>query len=358
MTTVRLKYVHAFVDRHGRARYYFRHHGQRWPLPAPGDEGFMAAYEACKARIATNPAATARVAFLPGSLGWAIERFLSSDDYRGRAEATKVGDRRLLDELRRHAGAGMLRDLKDRHVKAIRDHFRATFSTSTADAAIARLSVIWNFADEHLDIDIGANPTAGIRRVHKGKTEREPWPDEVIAAFEDHAVPEMRLALAPLLYTGQRRSDVVKMKWSQFDGDVIEVRQQKTGEPLTIPCHRNLKAALARVKRRTEFILIGERGKPLAPESLSMAFRQTLKRAGIKGYSVHGLRKNAGVALADAGCDVREIMAILGHRTYSMALHYTKRADQKRRARAAMDKWEIESGKPKNVAGLKRWQPR
>jgi integrase len=168
----------------------------------------------------------------------------------------------------------------------------------------------------------------------------------------------MRLAFALLLYTGQRRADVVKMKWTQFDGDVIEVRQQKTGELLTIPCHRNLKAALARARRRTEFILVGERGGPLAPASLSMAFRRTLKRAGIKGYSVHGLRKNAGVALADAGCDVREIMAILGHRTYSMALHYTKRADQKRRARSAMDKWEVESGKPKNVAGLKRWQTR
>jgi integrase len=65
-----------------------------------------------------------------------------------------------------------------------------------------------------------------------------------------------------------------------------------------------------------------------------MAFRRELDRLDAKGYSVHGLRKNAGVALADAGCDVREIMAILGHRTHGMAMHYTKRADQKRRARA------------------------
>jgi hypothetical protein len=54
MTTVRLCYVHSFVDRHGHARYYFRIRGQRWPLPAPGDPGFLAAYEACKARIAAG----------------------------------------------------------------------------------------------------------------------------------------------------------------------------------------------------------------------------------------------------------------------------------------------------------------
>jgi integrase len=357
MTTLRLRYVHSFVDRHGHARYYFRFRGQRWALPTLGDPGFMTAYEACKARIASGglPAAP-RVAFLPGSLGWAIERFLGSDEYRRRAPATQAGDRRILDELRRHVGAGMMRDMRDRHAKAIRDHFREEFSTSTADVALGLLSVLWNFADEHLQLDLGANPTLGVRRLHKAKSEREPWTDDVIAAFEAQAVPEMRLALLLLLYTGQRRSDVVKMKWAQFDGDVIEVRQQKTGEPLIIPCHARLKEALARLPRRSEFILVGERGGPLGPEGLSMAFRRTLKRAGVTGYSVHGLRKNAGVALADAGCDMREIMAILGHRTFAMALHYTKRADQRRRARSAMDKWEAaeaESGKPKNVAGSK-----
>jgi integrase len=314
----------------------------------------MAAYEACKARIATGAVPTARVMFGPGTLGWAIERFLGSDEYRRRAAATRAADRRILDELRRHAGTGLLRDLRDRHVKAIRDHFRQKFSTSTADVALGLLSVLWAFADEHLSLDLGGNPTTGVRRVHKVMSEREPWPDDVMAAFEAQAGPELRLAFVLLLYTGQRRADVVKMKWSQFDGDAIEVRQQKTGEPLIIPCHVRLKAALEHTPRRSEFIMVGPRGGPLGPESLSMAFRRVLRRAGITGYSVHGLRKNAGVALADAGCDMREIMAILGHRTYGMALHYTKRADQRRRARSAMDKWEAaESGKPKNVAGSK-----
>jgi hypothetical protein len=40
MTTVRLRYVHSFVDRHGHARYYFRIRGQRWPLPPPGRSRF------------------------------------------------------------------------------------------------------------------------------------------------------------------------------------------------------------------------------------------------------------------------------------------------------------------------------
>jgi integrase len=354
MTNLRLRYVHSFVDRHGRARFYFRHRGNRWPLPAPGTQGFHEAYEACMARLKSGPAPD-RVAFLPGSLAWAIEKFIASPEYKARAPATRAADRRLYDELKRHAGTGLLKDLRPRHVKAIRDHFRTTFTASIADAAIARLSVLWDYADEHLQVDIADNPTHGIRRVHKGQTEREPWPDDVLERFENEAPSALRVAFLLALYTGQRRSDLVKMKWAQFDGDSIDVKQTKTGQPLTIPCHRRLRETLDKLPRRqSEYILLGERGRPLGADSLSMAFRRMLARLGIKGYSIHGLRKNAAKALADAGCDPRQIMAITGHRTFAMAFHYAKRADQRLAARAAMDKWEAaESGKPVNIRGRK-----
>jgi integrase len=71
---------------------------------------------------------------------------------------------------------------------------------------------------------------------------------------------------------------------------------------------------------------------------------------GLDGYSIHGLRKNAAVALADAGCSEFEIMAITGHRTVAMVAHYAKRRDQRLHARSAMDKWE-QSGKLRNRRG-------
>jgi hypothetical protein len=44
---IRLKYVHAFRDRLGRMRYYFRRHGKRSALPGlPGSSEFMDAYSA------------------------------------------------------------------------------------------------------------------------------------------------------------------------------------------------------------------------------------------------------------------------------------------------------------------------
>jgi len=68
--------------------------------------------------------------------------------------------------------------------------------------------------------------------------------------------------------------------------------------------------------------------------------RLKLRDLGITGYSIHGLRKNAGVAIAEAGGKEREIMARLGHKTPQMAAHYTKRASQAVAMRSAVEKLE------------------
>ena len=166
MAAIRLPYVKSYLDRHGKSRHYFRRKGfANVPLPPPGSQGFMAAYEAANTASLSPTAARDRVRFLPGSLGWALERFIASPEYAERAKNTRLQDQRLFDELRVSFGTGMLRDLRDRHVKVIRDHFREKFSTAIADAAIGRISVVWQFADQHLDVDLGANPTAGVTRV-------------------------------------------------------------------------------------------------------------------------------------------------------------------------------------------------
>jgi integrase len=284
MAAIRLRYIKSYLDRHGKPRYYFRRKGYaNAPLPPPGSPGFMTAYEAANTAPKAATAARNCVRFLPGSLGWAIERFMTSPEYGGRARNTRLQDQRLFDELRTSFGSGMLRDLRDRHVKIIRNHFRQEHSAAIADAAMSRISVLWQFADQHLDLDLGANPTAGVSRIHKVENEHEPWPDDVLAAFDAAAPGHLRLAVMLLLYTGQRRSDVVKMRWSQFDGDTIEVaQQQKTGEYVIVPCHKRLRSILASLPRRSEFILTGERGAPYQADSLAAMVRKQLHAIGIR----------------------------------------------------------------------------
>jgi len=90
---------------------------------------------------------------------------------------------------------------------------------------------------------------------------------------------------------------------------------------------------------------MGEGGKVRQPQA-----RVIFVGKSTSSYAIHGLRKNAAVELANAGCSPMEIAAITGHKTLGMVQHYSKRRDQRVAARSAMDKWE-RIGKPRNGTG-------
>lgn len=67
--------------------------------------------------------------------------------------------------------------------------------------------------------------------------------------------------------------------------------------------------------------------------------RQAVKidEAGLpKRCVTHGLRKAAARRLAEAGCTANEIAAITGHATLQEVSRYTKAAEQRKLAQAAM----------------------
>ena len=69
MTQVRLKYLHSFTDRHGHVRFYFRYRGNRWPVPAPHEEGFATAYDALLTEIKSNPIVAAKL-YVHARVAW------------------------------------------------------------------------------------------------------------------------------------------------------------------------------------------------------------------------------------------------------------------------------------------------
>jgi hypothetical protein len=97
MTKVELEYLDIFKNRHGRERCYFRYRGKRWPLPLPTDHGFASTYEARLKAVADGQIEIGNVAFIQGSLGWAIDQFLDSTEWRDRAQMTRKNQRPIFD---------------------------------------------------------------------------------------------------------------------------------------------------------------------------------------------------------------------------------------------------------------------
>ena len=62
----------------------------------------------------------------------------------------------------------------------------------------------------------------------------------------------------------------------------------------------------------------------------------------------HGLRKNAVIALLEAGCTVAETAAITGQ-TFNMVEQYARQVDQRRLGDAAILKFENKGGTRKRI---------
>ncbi len=163
-----------------------------------------------------------------------------------------------------------------------------------------------------------------------------PWPDEAIADFLSSAPPMMALALKIGLFSGQREGDVLAMSWHDYDGERIEVVQGKTGTKLSIPVHSALREALDAQERVSPIILTTETGRPFTGSNFRHHFGKAMKAAGLSGLTFHGLRYTAAAKLAEAGCSLKEIASITGHKSLGMIEKYSRDADQKRLAGAAI----------------------
>jgi integrase len=132
--------------------------------------------------------------------------------------------------------------------------------------------------------------------------------------------------MALMLYTGQRKSDAVKMGWQHVKANRIAVVQKKTGSMVDIPIHPELKRVLEGTPRGNLTFLMTEHGRPFTANGFGNWMRDRCDEAGLPQCTSHGLRKAMAKRLAEAGCSVNEIMAITGHATEGEVIRYTKEA--------------------------------
>jgi integrase len=183
------------------------------------------------------------------------------------------------------------------------------------------------------------DPTTGIKKIRERTDGIHTWSEVEIAQFEAHHAigSKARLALGLLLYTAQRRSDVIRMGRQHVREGIVDVRQQKTGAKLAIPLHPDLAAIIEATPSEHLTFLVTEYGKSFTAAGFGNWFRERCNAAGLPKHCVaHGLRKAACRRLAEAGCSANVIASISGHASLTEVSRYTKAADQERMARDGM----------------------
>jgi integrase len=343
MAKVNLPYVNSFRDRHGKMRYYFRARGKRVAaLPPPGSPIFSEEYNVLLAEHAPHVIVRQGrgVSAAEGTLDWVIVKYKTeSADWQKLKQSSKEIYNRRLDWLRERYGKADLSTFTERGVRRIRN--KLAEHPSVADAVVDMIGRLWRFAKEHLDMaELGPNPAAEVAAIHTEHESAPAWPEALCQAFEALQNPRLVRAYFLLRYTGQRRSDVVRMQTGQFDGTAIEVVQEKTGTYCWIPAHSRLREHLAATGIEGPYLLTSTRGTAFRGTSLTTMICIACTELGYPGYSPHGLRHLAGAALAEAGATMDEVMAILGHLTEDEARGYVQTARRKVMASSAMRKWE------------------
>lgn len=334
MAKVELAYVLGYKDRHGKQRYYYRRIGRRIPLPGrPGEAAFMAAYEAAAAQFTTDAPAQAAT---PGTFDALAVSYYRSPQFLSLSAATQRTYRFAIDRWRGDHGAKRVTHLERRHIM---DHLAVRFDAGGPEAANQLRKVLKILCKFAMDNDWRRDdPTIGVRR-YKPKGEGfTPWSESDIAKYLERwgAGTRERLALCLLLYTGQRRGDVVRMGRQHVSGDTIRVTQNKTGAKLVVTMHPELKAVLDELPLDNLTFLTTAYGKPFTAAGFGNAFRDWCDAADLKERSAHGLRKSAARRLAEAGCTTKQIAAITGHKTLAEIERYTASADQEMMAREAI----------------------
>jgi integrase len=182
----------------------------------------------------------------------------------------------------------------------------------------------------------------------------EPWSDEMIRLATTHAREDLARVVTLAVETGQRGSDIIKMRWSDIEDQVdpisgeqrpgIHVIQKKTGVRLWIPFTLEMAAAIEKwrpTRKPPFFLVLRPDGSPFDRNLLSWAWNWERGNnpglAPIKdaGLVLHGLRSTAVVRARQRGATVLQISSMFGM-SEPMVARYSRLADQREMAMAAV----------------------
>lgn len=327
------------VRKGGKVYVYYRHRASGKTISAaPGSAGFAAEVERLDYRAKAREAA-------PGSLGELIARYKAAPEHTNLALRTRRDYEKVLEFIAPSTdiplisidGAFMY-GLRD---KAFTKHKRR-FSTYVVQ--VVRIVLEWGKVRGYLE----TNPAKGVKALRKPKNApraNRAWSDQEREVVLREASAALRTVIALGMFAGLREGDAIRLSWNAYEKSIIAPIAGKTGEPLWIPAHFRLRQILEETPKKSTIIAVNSRGLPWTGSGFRASFFKFLKRLEKvekigKGLTYHGLRHTVGKLIIDAGGDTRDVGAILGHASEVSSAHYSREADQKRRATVTIRRME------------------
>lgn len=323
------RYVTEFADRHGKFRLRFRRKGQAthyFKARFDSDE-FWQEYAAClKGDLAPKVQPSMGTTRL-GSIDDLCERFYRSPGWQGMTkESSRKTYRSIIERFRKAHGDKPVAGLKVEHLDAILGKMSAT--PAAANNLRKVLKRLFAYA-----VKLGWRRDNPAELTDAFKIDGEgfhTWTEAEIAQFQAHHPigSKARLAMELMLWTGQRRSDIIQLGRQHIESGRIRIRQTKTGALVMVWISPQLQYVLDQVPPGQLCFLQTEFGKPFSGAGFGNWFRDRCNEAGLPQCSAHGLRKAMSRRLAENGATHMQGKAVTGHKTDREFSRYAASADQ------------------------------
>jgi integrase len=353
---VKLRYVHRDVDRYGNVRHYFRRakgHLKHQIKFEPGSQAFLDRYKELRASHGAAPAIPEAAAdgsepdaladpgpIKPDTFRWLFEEYQKSAIFKSLAPSTQNRRRNNIEAMlaeRVRPGspdtydAMPLRSLTSKNLKVLRERKAGLPEALNQRVRALRHLFAWAHEAEHL----AANPAREIKKIAHKSAGHHTWTVEEVERFEARwpVGSKARLALALLLWTGARRSDVYLFGRQHVRDGWLKFRARKNDvlvEAPVLPCLQEVIDASP--TGNLAFLTTEVRGTPFKSEaSFGNWFGKMCREAKVPGRA-HGLRKAGATTAAENGATAHQLMAIFGWLTLAEAERYTKAAQRKKMA--------------------------
>jgi len=188
---------------------------------------------------------------------------------------------------------------------------------------------------------IATNPTRSIIRNPRRKLTRFLSRDEVgrlHQALDVHrgrgSGQQQAEIIRLLLLTGCRKGELVRLRWSDVDGEMLRLSDSKTG-PRSVFLNAHAQAILARQPRTGSAYVFPSLADSSRPRSMELSLWQKVcRQAGLEGVRLHDLRHSFASHAVMQGVPLPVVSRLLGHVDPRMTFRYAHVSDQETEAAA------------------------
>lgn len=173
------------------------------------------------------------------------------------------------------------------------------------------------------------NPAANIPKPAK-ETSRE----RVLSLAEARSIYQAAECLGPvtcafvrlLMLTGQRRSEISHLEWTELQSDRIEIggHRSKNGKPITTPLTDEANALLAALPRNNGIYVFSTTGGHRPIGNFSRTKDKLAEKSGVADWTYHDFRRSMATNLAEIGISRFDITTALNHQDVSVTGIYER----------------------------------